>query len=587
MRILSVEIKGFRNYEEAKVILNKESLIIGPNDIGKTNLLYALRILFDKGLSQDDLTLKDSDFNLFNNTNILSIVACLGDFDQIIDEKIIAKYGHLRSNDGLLYIGYKAYKENEDPYEFYMGDNKYIVDNVNCRVDGRTYLNCMYMAYLDSSRTLKVFLKSSKNKMINRYKNDRTEQQIIDDNNELTSALNYLTKINESIEKITYIKDSANFISNKMNGLNDASNSIVLSTVNSFDELEKNVELVSIIDGKKVEIGGDGKCNEIYLIMWIEEQIYQAKQRNSWIFFAIEEPENHLYFPLQSIVAKRIQEYVEDYQLIVSSHSPVVFNVFNPSSIIRIKLDSNKKSIISNNGCTQDLIDPFYTFGFRHNVMTNEMFFADNILLVEGVSEKLLYLAISKAHDNLLEKTNTRVISVDGVGFAVYIKILKSLDINFAVRTDNDYIHVKYGTGRKKTKYNASGLVRLVNLYNQFELGDFVFDLTDFKNLKSNHIPLYLKDKFKEYVQELEKVNLYLSKVDLEYDTYFSPIKSNIEKFYLNRGISEKNDILKEMRESKGNNMFELLQTISNDDLKKITKNSKLGVPLFSICGKR
>lgn len=69
MRIDHIYIKGFRNFKEATVNFNKHSLIIGANDVGKTNLIYAMRLLLDRGLSDYDFELRDSDFYAYEDTN--------------------------------------------------------------------------------------------------------------------------------------------------------------------------------------------------------------------------------------------------------------------------------------------------------------------------------------------------------------------------------------------------------------------------------------------------------------------------------------------------------------------------------------
>ncbi|EPL8910285.1 AAA family ATPase, partial [Enterobacter hormaechei] len=43
MYIDNVYLKGFRNYSDSFIKLNHSTLIIGSNDVGKTNLLYSLR----------------------------------------------------------------------------------------------------------------------------------------------------------------------------------------------------------------------------------------------------------------------------------------------------------------------------------------------------------------------------------------------------------------------------------------------------------------------------------------------------------------------------------------------------------------
>lgn len=55
MRIENIHIKGFRNFDDEKITFQDKTLIIGANDVGKTNLIYALRLLFDKSISERDL----------------------------------------------------------------------------------------------------------------------------------------------------------------------------------------------------------------------------------------------------------------------------------------------------------------------------------------------------------------------------------------------------------------------------------------------------------------------------------------------------------------------------------------------------
>ena len=88
MRLKTLYIKGFRNFKEATINFNNQSLIIGANDVGKTNLLYALRILLDRGFSDLDLELKESDFYAYEETNEVIITAL---FDDIKEDCIISK----------------------------------------------------------------------------------------------------------------------------------------------------------------------------------------------------------------------------------------------------------------------------------------------------------------------------------------------------------------------------------------------------------------------------------------------------------------------------------------------------------------
>ena len=66
MKLSRVKIKNYRNFFDEDISLNNETIIIGPNDVGKTNLLMAIRILLDKSLSYLDLEPEERDFNIFS-----------------------------------------------------------------------------------------------------------------------------------------------------------------------------------------------------------------------------------------------------------------------------------------------------------------------------------------------------------------------------------------------------------------------------------------------------------------------------------------------------------------------------------------
>lgn len=73
MYINSVYLKGFRNYSDSFIKFNHSTLIIGSNDVGKTNLLYSLRILLDKSFSDLDIEPKIVIFTLMEKaTNVMN-----------------------------------------------------------------------------------------------------------------------------------------------------------------------------------------------------------------------------------------------------------------------------------------------------------------------------------------------------------------------------------------------------------------------------------------------------------------------------------------------------------------------------------
>ncbi|NSI06389.1 AAA family ATPase, partial [[Ruminococcus] gnavus] len=61
--ISRVKIKNYRNFKNVDVQLGHKQIIIGENNVGKTNFLRALQLILDPTLSDEDRMLQESDFN--------------------------------------------------------------------------------------------------------------------------------------------------------------------------------------------------------------------------------------------------------------------------------------------------------------------------------------------------------------------------------------------------------------------------------------------------------------------------------------------------------------------------------------------
>ena len=125
MRLKTLYIKGFRNFKEVTVNFNNQSLIIGANDVGKTNLLYALRILLDRGFSDYDLELKDSDFYAYKDTNEVVV----GDKQDLFANVLYGNKVNCMSvpefEDGMKLMAKIRYNSPEVPCRVYMtGEDK-------------------------------------------------------------------------------------------------------------------------------------------------------------------------------------------------------------------------------------------------------------------------------------------------------------------------------------------------------------------------------------------------------------------------------------------------------------------------------
>ena len=554
MKLSRVKIKNYRNFFDEDISLNNETIIIGPNDVGKTNLLMAIRILLDKSLSYLDLEPEERDFNIFSDEEEITIILEFSEISENSESFIYASLGQ-DIEDSKMYLMYKGYKNSEEKFKFFMSAKE--DEESFHEIPGRNkYINLINCVYLDSTRQLKSFLKKSKANIINSYKQKRDSKEIDDDNNlilEIDKQVNYL---NQKVENVSYICKSTEFIKSELSEMSSHNDNldIKFSSYNDTNEIMDNVELITQVDGKNVNIGGDGRSNQIYMSMWIKEKNEKYDDSKQFVIFILEEPESHLHFPLQSMTIRQLLKKINS-QLIVTSHSPQVVLEFNPFSIVKLSYNKDKKTIVSNNGCSKELEDDVIKFGYRYNLITGSMFFSSGVFLVEGVSELLIYKYISSKLDINLEKYNIMIVPVDGIGFKPYAKLLDRLSIPYAVRTDNDIV-----INSKNKKIYYSGINRLIDLHNEKIMKNDRISKEEFSNLNSEKLSSESLKLYQKYKKDFMDEGLFISEKDLENDL------SNIDFLsdYIKQNYNGKDEFVKYLQNSKAKNMYDFIDEIKN-----------------------
>ncbi|HEN3616242.1 TPA: AAA family ATPase, partial [Yersinia enterocolitica] len=104
MYIDNIYLKGYRNYSDAYIRLDKTTLIIGANDVGKTNLLYSLRLLLDKSLSELDLEPKSNDFHIDKNGAPAEEIEITLNFKDVTEDAVISKLSGYVSESNEVFI---------------------------------------------------------------------------------------------------------------------------------------------------------------------------------------------------------------------------------------------------------------------------------------------------------------------------------------------------------------------------------------------------------------------------------------------------------------------------------------------------
>lgn len=385
MRIEKIHIKGFRNFEDEEIFFQPKTLIIGANDVGKTNLLYALRILFDKSISEHDLDLKDSDYNAYCNTDTVEITATICD---VTEECLLSTFGGA-VKDGVVLIRYSNSKNGQ--YSIWMGYD----ENVLTEYSTRQYIKRLNMQYVDTNRDLFKFLKHERLQILHISKELLKEEQKLADEENTKEIQNKLNEINNQISSLNYVASALENVNIELSELsvdNEDQKIRFIAGESDAGKLLDNLTLSFSTGDNLLSIGGDGRNNQIFLATWIAKQNIQ-KNVDHVTFYAIEEPEAHLHPHQQRKLSTYIQEKFGE-QVFITTHSPHIASKFNPANIVRL-YTIKKKTYAACSGCSDFMKVAFQDFGYRLNALSAECFFVNGVFLVEGVSEVLFYTALT------------------------------------------------------------------------------------------------------------------------------------------------------------------------------------------------
>ena len=577
MLLKTIYIKGFRNFKEVNVNLNEHSLIIGANDVGKTNLIYALRLLLDRGFSDYDYELDESDFYAYEDTHKIIIRAYIENIDE---DCILARMAGKVSDDGKLVIQYSAtINRGKVEYKFYCGKSD-DTDDLE-EIESPYYRKFLNIKYISSRREFWEYIHKTKKQLLLQAKENRTEDVIAEDDLLYSDIEKQLQEVDNKIPKLSYIKNATDHLNKELDKLSihNREQKIVFDIASTdIDKVIQNVSVTSKYKDKKMIIGGEGRINQIYLSLWASQNQY-TEISNEFSIICVEEPESYLHPHQQRELAAYLGRALQG-QVILTSHSPYIVSEFSPNSIVRLYKNDLHETLVASNGCSKVIADSIDDFGYRMSVIPAEAFFSDCVVLVEGPSEMVFYKTLAKQIGIGLDRLNISVLSVDGVGFKTYMNILNAMDIYWVSRTDNDIMKIP-----KKKEYRYAGIERGIS----FLLDYCNHSNTSEKDIESLKPKLRFRGDKKNVPEEskiaaekiaviLEQYNILIAKKGLEEDLYNSPIQNELKEFYGSK-LSSK-EIIHKMKEHKAINMYEFLK--KKKTYLSALKEDALALPLIN-----
>ena len=441
MKIDYIKLDGYRNFAGARMNLAKNSLVIGSNDVGKTNMIHALRLLLDKSLSDAEIEPSARDFHCASDGTQADSFSILIAFSEVTQDAVLSQLKGLVSADGYFFLEFRAVRADYS-YEILAGHDLAALEVIHSRF----YLKYLHLKYIHSQRDLVRYIRSEKRHLLRLAQESRNEEQVSADARQLQTLGELLESVNAGVKDLHYVAEATKDLNNELKALSHhhAGYNVSLDTgAIDIQQFIEQLELGASTNGSRVMLGGDGRNNQILLALWKAKSVLEHDQDSEVVIYCVEEPEAHLHPHQQRKLASYLISALPG-QTIVTSHSPQIAASYRPDSVVRLLRD-NGATRASSQGCS-DCIDKAWTgLSYRMSILPAEAFFASAVMLVEGPSEMLFYAALARAHDFDLDQSNVSLLSVDGVSFEVYKRVLNALEIPCSMRTDNDISDINTG----------------------------------------------------------------------------------------------------------------------------------------------
>jgi len=501
--ISRVKMKNFRNFKDVDVSLGHKEVIIGENNVGKTNFLRALQLILDPSLSDEDRMLDESDFNdtltdPMDNDEEIQIDIYISNYKTNKTVLTVLQGATVKDADGdeILQITYKFfphYHENGNKeYEF----NIYKANDEEKKFGSyeRKYLNLKVIKALrDVEGEIRNSRTSPVKKMLDEYSIDKEElkriaggyeesskeilnlDELIDLTSNINKRFSTILGNNDFDVSLQAMEVDPNRVLSSlkllMSNRNTADISLGLNNILYISMILQMLQNKTVPSFLKADVFNDLKAKENSQILediyelkaetgnyFLKEDITVAQMSETHSFMdknvpsnkgvtilAIEEPEAHLHPVNQRLIYKDVIKNSNN-SVLLTTHSTHITAIAPIDSIVHLHEKNGEGTVIH---ATADMpIDDgeFLDVERYLDVKRGEIYLGKAVILVEGIAEEYLIPRFAEALGKPLDEKGIIVCNINCTNFTPYVKLLKNLDIPYAVITDGDYYYIKEKT---------------------------------------------------------------------------------------------------------------------------------------------